>query len=79
MITGRFHNLNNEWILKYDRVVHTPIGNHDYMVKLQEDHIKIHPEHKLWVMIFAEEGKQVEFEKQSLKQGDEDYVVAKFV
>jgi hypothetical protein len=79
MTTGQFHNLNGEWVVKYDKVVHTPIGNHDYKVTLQEDHIKIHPEHKLWVMIFAQEGKQVQFEKQSIKQGDEDYVVAKFV
>lgn len=84
MQQGQLHQKDGKWVVKYNHIVHTPMGNHDYKVTMQDLHLPIHPEHKLWVMVFAEEGREVDFEVQTIAEGTSEFDVmdvdvAKFV
>jgi hypothetical protein len=81
---GQLHQKNGKWVVKYNQIVHTQVGTHDYRVSLQDAYLPIHPEHKLWVIMFAEEGRIVNFEVQTIAEGTSEFDVmdtdvAKFI
>lgn len=66
---GTLHYKNNMWIVKSKRIVHKQVGTHDYRVIDTETELPTHPEHNLWLKMFAEESMNVEFEVKTIAQG----------
>ena len=69
MQDGTLHKTEAGWVVKYDQVIYTPVGNHDYKVTRQCTELPIHPEHFMWLKIFGEEGLPVCFEVETIAHG----------
>ena len=75
MQQGQLHQKDGKWFVKHDRIVHTPVGTHDYKVHLQDNYLPIHPEHRLWIRMFAEEGREVNFKVETIAEGTSEFDV----
>lgn len=75
MQEGTLHKTEAGWVVKYDQVIYTPVGNHDYKVTRKSAHISIHPEHTMWLKMFAEENLPVCFEIETVANGTSEFDV----
>lgn len=73
MKEGTLHKTETGWIIRYDQVIHTPVGTHDYKVVIKEVDLEVHSDHNLWLLIFGKDGLPVCFEiESSLEQTARD-------
>jgi len=76
MQEGTLHKTDSGWIVKYDQIVYTPMGNHDYKVTRRNAELPTHPNHHLWLKIFGEEDLPVCFNVDTIATGQwEDEVI----
>ena len=75
MIDGTLHKTEKWWRVKHTKMVHTPIGAHDYKVTLEDAYMDVHPEHFMWLKMFGEEGLKVCFEVETIAAGNNEFDV----
>lgn len=73
MQEGTLHKTEAGWVVKYDQVVYTPVGNNDYKVTRQEATIPTHKQHTMWLKMFGEEGRPVCFRVDTVAEGTSEY------
>lgn len=75
MIEGVLCKTQKGWVVKHNRMVHTPVGNHDYKVTLEDSYIDTHPDHHMWLKMFGEQDMQVCFEVETIAIGTDEHDV----
>lgn len=75
MQEGTLHKTETGWIVSYDQIIYTPVGNHDYKVSRQGATLPTHPYHHLWLKIFGEEGMPVCFVVNTIAAGTSEWDV----
>jgi hypothetical protein len=63
------------WIIKYEQMIHTLVGKHDYKVSRKESEIGIHPKHNLWLIVHAKHGANACFEVETIATGSNEFHV----
>lgn len=59
---GTLCKINGVWMVEYDKLVHTPLGNHDYKVTRETVTVPTSEQHNLWLIIHGVEGAEFEIE-----------------
>ena len=75
MQDGTLHKTENGWVVAYDQIAYTPVGDHDYKVTRKGTTLPTHPDHNLWLKVFGEEGAPVCFEVDTIAAGTSEWDV----
>lgn len=75
MTQGQLRKTETGWVVEYDQIVYTPIGDHDYKVTRRGATIPTHPTHTLWLKMFGKDGMGVEFEVNTIAEGTSEFDV----
>lgn len=61
MKEGKLEKTEIGWVVHYDEVTYTPIGNQDFKVTRKSMTLPTHPDHTLWVKMWGEDDMDVCF------------------
>jgi hypothetical protein len=75
---GQLKLVNGTWVIRYEKMIHTLVGNHDYKTVTTSQDIDLHPYDYHQFIEGIDDGKEVEFKIVSLLETglEKDYKVA---